>query len=120
MCVNPYFTQHIFFSSNLYREEHEHSFFFCQNSLIYIRHVHWVFLIFHNFLPDVKRAFDQLPNPPFLFFSSIRPFFMVINMSSEQHQQIPAKVLDDLCRYNFIYSFFIIIRNLVFFQSFYY
>ncbi len=68
MCVNPYFTQLYFFSSNPYGEEHVHTFCLSKQSYSYSSCAVGIFYIFRNFLPDVKRAFNHFPNPPFLFF----------------------------------------------------
>ena len=74
-----------FIRSNRYKEEHEHA--FCLLSKKKKTHTHkrtrmefFVFISLHIssyiylvFL-DVKRAFDQLSNPPFLFFLPSVPF----------------------------------------------
>lgn len=61
-----------------------------------------------RFLFRCKKNFRSAPESSFFFFFSLPSvplfFFVFIQlsssqtMSSDQHQQIPAKVLDDLCR----------------------
>ena len=106
MCQSIFYPRY-FFPTNPYREEHKHT-FVCQNIIIHFRHVVGFFFLypslFRILIPDVKRAFNQHPNPPFLFFFHPSLFLNIIiqKMSPDQHQQIPAKVLDDLCRYFFV------------------
>ncbi len=71
VCQSILYPRH-FYCSNPYREEHVHT--VCLSKHDAVDSLGFFLYIFRIFLTDVKRAFDQLPNPPFLFFSSIRPF----------------------------------------------